>query len=106
MSVSRCNAGRTLKTSQEKTLSISTNGGIEGMSKLKAKVGDTWITATSVQQLVDKALQRKTEQEATSIETVPTVQDYCNNYMATFRAKGTIAENTRIGYLGYLKNHI
>ena len=51
MSISRCNAGRTLKTSQEKTLSISTNGGIEGMSKLKAKVGDTWITATSVQQL-------------------------------------------------------
>ena len=40
------------------------------------------------------------------METVPTVQDYCNNYMATFRAKGTIAENTRIGYLGYLKNHI
>ena len=26
--------------------------------------------------------------------------------MTTFRAKGTIAENTRIGYLGYLKNHI
>lgn len=26
--------------------------------------------------------------------------------MATYRAKGTIADNTRIGYLGYLKNHI
>ena len=76
------------------------------MAKLKAKVGDTWITGSSVQQLVDKALQRKTDAQASADETLPTVQAYCDTYMTTFRAKGTIAENTRIGYLGYLKNHI
>ena len=80
--------------------------GENGMATLKAKIGDTWITGSSVQQLVDKALQRKAEQEKPSPVITPTVQEYCDTYMATFRAEGTIAGNTRIGYLGYLRNHI
>lgn len=80
--------------------------GDNGMATLKARIGDAWITANSVQQLVDKALNHTATQHDHLSHDTPTVRDYCNTYMATFRAEGTIAGNTRIGYLGYLRNHI
>ncbi len=77
-----------------------------GMATLKAKIGDVWITGSSVQQLIDRAIRCKAEKERQPVIQTPSLRNYCDMYMATFRAEGTIASNTRIGYLGYLKNHI
>ena len=70
-------------------------------ARIKAKIGDKWITGSSPQQLVDKA------REALSCPSkTQTVKSYVSHYMETYKPKDSIEQNTRIGYNGYLNNHL
>lgn len=70
-------------------------------ARIKAKIGERWITGSTPQQLIDRAMEamacpRKTQ----------TVRSYVAYYMETYKPKDSIEKNTLIGYNGYLNNHL
>lgn len=70
-------------------------------ARIKAKIGERWITGSTPQQLIDRAMEamacpRKTQ----------TVRSYVAHYMETYKPKDSIEKNTLIGYNGYLNNHL
>lgn len=82
--------------------SISPDGGIENMARLKANIGGKWITGENAQQLVNNVLADSQKAQKSG----QTVKGLCENYMSVYKGKGAIEENTLNGYKGYLKNHI
>lgn len=69
--------------------------------QLKAKVGERWITAPNMQELVNRALAVDKTKQAKKL-----VKDYVSSYMKTYKPEGSVEQNTLIGYKGYLNNHI
>ena len=92
-----------LENDTESSLSIPEQGGIEDMARLKARANDKWVTGDTPQQLVDNALAR---QEAAKKGNCPTLREYAKEHMKLYKENGSLAENTLVGYRGYLKNHI
>lgn len=77
------------------------------MATYKAKIGNEWVTGNSLQQLVENALKRKEAHDAQEKQTQTiTVAQYCNKFMRIYKSGEAVANNTRIGYMGYLRNHI
>jgi len=71
------------------------------MARLKAKVNEKWITGDNAQQLVNNALAAHHTPVCGK-----SFRDYANHFIALYKAQGSIAQSTLVGYKGYLKNHI
>ena len=71
------------------------------MARLKAKVNEKWITGDNAQQLVNNALAAHHTPVCGK-----SFRDYANHFIALYKAQGSIAQSTLVGYRGYLKNHI
>lgn len=86
------------------TLSVQTNRSNEDMARLKVRVpvGDEikWVSANNAQELVNRALDMKPD-----AKTSPLLIDYASEYIKTYKANGSVQDNTLIGYNGYLRNH-
>ena len=81
----------------------------EGESEMahnfKAKVGEHWITAASLQELADKAIAMSVQLAAQEKDQKTLrVSDYCVQFLKIY--KSGAEANTIVGYRGYLKNHI
>ena len=87
------NAIRELSVRQER---------IDDMLKYKAKISDHWITAASMQELADKAIQASQHQ----LSDAPAFSAYAEKFIATYKSNGSIQKNTLVGYRGYLNNHL
>ena len=77
----------------------------EDMSRVKAKInidGQTkWISADSIQHLVDDVLAASVKSQAAK-----TFKKYASEYVELYKANGSVSRNTLIGYKGYLENHL
>jgi len=71
------------------------------MARLKAQIDGRWITSDNAQNLVDKALKSQAVKGSGF-----TVKDYAVRYMRLYKENNSIANNTLIGYRGYLQNHL
>lgn len=71
------------------------------MARLKAKVNEKWITGDNAQQLVNNALAAHHTPVCGQ-----SFRDYANHFIALYKAQGSVAQSTLVGYKGYLKNHI
>ena len=90
-----------LDNSIAEALSISEGENDMASKQIKARIGDHWVTGTSIQDLVNKAIIK-----AAAVTPVKTVREYTAEYMKTYKPDGAVEKNTLIGYKGYLKNHI
>lgn len=70
-------------------------------TRIKAKIGDKWITGKTPQDLINKAMASLSSGKKTQ-----SVQSYVSNYMRTYKPDGSIERNTMNGYKGYLNNHL
>ncbi len=82
-------------------LSVSPNGGIGSMARLKAKFNGRWVTGENAQQLVNNVLNIQPSKNSGH-----TVQEYTERFIRLFKSNGAIEQNTLVGYKSYLKNHI
>lgn len=90
---------KNLENFTERTLSATGKEAESMGTRIKAQLDGHWITATSPQQLVNKALTRQNE-----TVTGKTVRDYCEAHLKLYCSD--CAPNTMRGYRDYLKNHI
>ncbi|MBE5769742.1 MAG: hypothetical protein E7336_00045 [Clostridiales bacterium] len=68
------------------------------MARLKAKVNEKWITGDNAQQLVNNALAAHHTPVCGQ-----SFRDYANHFIALYKAQGSVAQSTLVGYKGSSK---
>lgn len=94
-------SGANIENFTGQALSVSTDGGIGSMARLKAKINGQWVTGENAQQLVNNALSKQAPTYSGQ-----TVKEYSERFIRLYKGNGAIEQNTLVGYRGYLKNHI
>ena len=72
-------------------LSVSTDGGIGSMARLKAKINGQWVTGENAQQLVNNALSKQAPKYSGQ-----TVKEYSERFIRLYKGNGAIEQNTQI----------